>query len=250
VAQFALFVAWLGGMVQLVSIPVAIMYVAELRKHGAYTRVAARDCANLLAARRLPRRAAVYGRTVAGPDGQLVAPASGRRCVWYETVVTEVVADSTGAVLARHTAGAPMGLADRTGPVGVDPALVVRELVEPTDRRPAVVRETVDDEVDWSRVAKLAPHRERADPGSYRLTERVVDAGRWVYVLGRPVRRDGRIVLRRRWLGVSGVSGRSGKAIRAGAASELTGYRSMLGLTLVAGPVIAGIGLGLWYLVR
>ena len=113
------------GLGLLVLGPVLVaLAVSSGRERRWVSRHAVSPCAALRPGARLPKRFAVYGETVPGRDGLVVAPLSGVEAVWFRTIVcsTNTVGDpglTTTAILWEQSGGEPFGVADGTGTAAV-----------------------------------------------------------------------------------------------------------------------------------
>lgn len=86
------------------------------------SRHAVSPCAALRHAAPMSERLAVYGRTVPGRDGLVVAPLSGTAAVWFRTMVCSFIMideNTRTTVLWEQSGGDPFGVADGTGTVAV-----------------------------------------------------------------------------------------------------------------------------------
>ncbi|MEH1127855.1 hypothetical protein [Micromonospora sp. CPCC 206061] len=85
-------------------------------------RHAVSPCAALRPVGKLPERYSVYGRTVPGRGGLVVAALSGAEAVWFRTMVCSFVMvdrNTRTTVLWEQSGGDPFGVADGTGAVAV-----------------------------------------------------------------------------------------------------------------------------------
>ena len=199
----------LGAMLT-VLVPVwALLTLGERRERRRHARLTLSRCADI--DQPANRLYAVEGRIRPGPAGPLTAPLSGEPCVWYFTQVLERLAGDGGSTSIVWETGGGMSFAvqDESGTVLVD-----SQLIHPDGRTsrlyhgPPVAR-TVDEDVG---SAKNSAHL-RALIARGILTERQLKRG-WlsssigwtareyvlpangpVHVQGRPVLRDGRVMI-------------------------------------------------------
>jgi hypothetical protein len=124
VVTFAIIVTGFAGMAGLVMVPVTLLLaLSNSRERRWVARNRVRPCAGLRPGAALPRNFAVYGQTVPGRSGLLVAPLSGAEGVWYRTMVYRQ--DSYGengtrlTILHEESGGDPFGIADDSGVAAV-----------------------------------------------------------------------------------------------------------------------------------
>ncbi|RKN50727.1 hypothetical protein [Micromonospora endolithica] len=214
-------VAGFFGFAMLVLAPVLLaLAVSDGRQRRWVRRHAVSPCAALRPGTGLPRRFAVYGETVPGPDGPVVAPLSGVEAVWFQTIVYSD--DSVGdpgltrtVILHEQSAGDPFGVADGTGTVAVTadilqasradprPSVWARTRLPVADAGPTPVRTVVNEETTshrrngrWlqqliDRGAVRPDAARRVD--RVRVVEQVVPPGVPLHVIGQPVILDGGI---------------------------------------------------------
>jgi hypothetical protein len=184
------------------------------------SRHAVSPCAALRPGARLSKRFAVYGETVPGPDGLVVAPLSGVEAVWFRTMVCSI--DTVGdpgltstAILWEHSSGEFFGVADGTGTAAVSARILQRSLfnghlsmwartrrpVESTG--PTPVRTVVDQDTRSHR--RRGPLLQqfidrglvRADAAKHvdqvKVIEQIVPSGIPLHVIGEPAVLDGGI---------------------------------------------------------
>jgi hypothetical protein len=173
-------VALAAGLALLVLGPVLLaLAVSSGRQRRWVSRHAVVPCAALRPGSRLPRRLAVYGATVAGPGGPVVAPLSGVEAVWFRTMAcsTVTVGDpglTTTRILWEQSGGEPFGVADGTGTVAVSAKTLqwstyIRHMSGKARSRhsvglngPSPVRTLVDEDITSHRRRSWAP---TASPG-------------------------------------------------------------------------------------
>ncbi|MCZ7438190.1 hypothetical protein O7598_17400 [Micromonospora sp. WMMC241] len=207
------------GYAMLVLAPVLLaLAVSEGRQHRWVRRHPVSPCAALRPGTGLPRRFAVYGETVPGPDGTVVAPLSGTEAVWFRTLVysTRSVGDpglTHTEILWERSAGDPFGVADRTGTAAVTAKMLQASVTDPrlsmwastrlpvAHAGPTPVRTVVSEETTshrrngrWlqhlvDRGVVPADAARRVD--AVRVVEQVVPAGVGLHVIGEPVVLDG-----------------------------------------------------------
>ncbi|QLQ35380.1 hypothetical protein [Micromonospora robiginosa] len=208
-------VAGFFGYAMLVLTPVLLaLAVSEGRQHRWVRRHAVAPCAALRPGTGLPRRFAVYGRTVPGPDGTVVAPLSGTEAVWFRTIVYSTVSVGDPGltqteILWERSAGDPFGVADRTGTAAVTAKLLQASVTDPhlslwastrlpvAHAAPTPVLTVVSEETTshrrngrWlqhlvDRGAVPADAARRVD--AVWVVEQIVPAGVELHVIGQPV---------------------------------------------------------------
>ncbi|MFI5836203.1 hypothetical protein ACIA5A_21265 [Micromonospora sp. NPDC051300] len=208
-------VAGLVGFAMLMLTPVLFaLAVSDGRQHRWVRRHAVSPCAALRPGPGLPRRFAVYGETVPGPAGTVVAPLSGAEAVWCRTIVysTESVGDpglTQTEILWERSAGDPFGVADRTGTAAVTAKMLQASVTDPrlsawaasrlpvAHAAPRPVRTVVGEETTshrrngrWlqhlvDRGAVPADAAKRVD--AVWVVEQIVPAGIALHVIGQPV---------------------------------------------------------------
>jgi hypothetical protein len=100
----------------------ALLTVKNGRDRRWVSRHGVSPCAALQTAAALPERYSVYGRTVPGRGGLVVAPLAGAEAVWFRTMVCSFVVmdeNTYPTVLWEESGGDPFGVADSTGAVAV-----------------------------------------------------------------------------------------------------------------------------------
>ena len=197
-------------------------------------------CSELAAAVGLPRRVLVSGTTAPGPAGTVTSPGHRIACLWYRFAVNEVVEGgvsgdpfgSAATTLVRRTHGDLIAVDDGTGSVllDVDIALnhvsgtgIVARLLDDAELS-QTVRADAGSPIANLETAGLLPRRAYGlvlrKP--VQLREELITADQPVTVLGRPRRKDGRVVLRRGvlsaadplgWLAVLDADTRSSAAL-------------------------------------
>ena len=172
-------------------------------------------CSELSAAARLPRRVLVSGTTAPGPAGSLISPGNRIPCVWYRFAVNELVEGvvpgdpfgSAATTLVRRQHDGLIAVDDGTGSVLLDVDIAVNHvsgkgIIAPLVDDAALSRR---DRVDAGspianlEAAGLLPRRAYGQVWRkpVQLREELITAASPVTVLGRPRRKDGRVVLGR-----------------------------------------------------
>lgn len=207
------------GLGLLVLAPVLVaLAVSDGRQRRWVNRHAVSPCAALRPGARLPERFAVYGETVPGRDGLVVAPLSGVEAVWFRTRVCSIhtVGDpglTRTAVLWEQSGGEPFGVADGTGTAAVSAELLqastynndlsmwARTRLPVASAGPAPVRTVVDEDTTSHR--RRGPWLQqvidrglvRADAAKHvdrvKVIEQIVPSGIPLHVIGKPVILDG-----------------------------------------------------------
>jgi hypothetical protein len=91
------------------------------------SRHAVSPCSALRPGVALPHRFSVFGHTVPGRGGPVVAPLSGAEAVWFRTIVCAAVMideNTHKTVLFEESGGDPFGVADGTGAVAVSAGIL------------------------------------------------------------------------------------------------------------------------------
>lgn len=160
-------------------------------------------CRELAATNRAPKLVVVTGRVQPGPTGQLTAPVTQRRCLWWRvdethTYQQELRTYTTGAV--THRAQAIVELHDDTGSVLLDGQVFDRFLAMYDIDNPTGFQVATHDLVKGDaggRLKLLVRLRELGicdfvdnPPPSFTFHEMRVDQYSRVTVLGAPVRHD------------------------------------------------------------
>jgi hypothetical protein len=207
------------GLGLLVLGPVLVaLAVSNGRERRWVSRHAVSPCAALRTGARLPKQFAVYGETVPGPDGPVVAPLSGAEAVWFRTIVcsTNTVGDpglTTTTILWERSGGDPFGVADGTGTAAVSAEILQRSTFNShlsmwaRTRRPVahpgpVPVRTVVDEGTTSHSRPGPWLRQFIDRGLVRadaakhvdqvkVIEQIVPSGVPLHVIGKPAILDG-----------------------------------------------------------
>ncbi|WFE35250.1 hypothetical protein [Micromonospora sp. WMMD975] len=207
------------GFAMIVLAPVLLaLAVSDGRQHRWVRRHPVSPCAALRPGRRLPSRLAVYGRTVPGRDGLIVAPLSGVEAVWFRTLVYSTVTSgdpglTQTSVLWEQSAGDPFGVADDTGTAAVSAGLLQAASHDPrlslwastrlpvAHAGPVPVRTVVDEETTSHRHhgrwlqqfidRGLVPADAARRVDRVRVIEQVVHPGEPLHVIGRPAILDG-----------------------------------------------------------
>lgn len=166
-------------------------------------------------------RIAVQGRSDAPASGLLVAPLSGRECVWYRMTISERIretkTDSDGSrstsesesVVSDETSSDVIVLSDATGTVNLDPAgATVDNPIETYDRL-----ESADGSLGL-RVS-IGPVSMSSGPDviGIRRREEILPAGVELYVVGGAYDRGGDAVVAAPRQGPFIISTRSGDAL-------------------------------------
>ncbi|MEU4427800.1 hypothetical protein AB0F81_44860 [Actinoplanes sp. NPDC024001] len=116
------------GVGLIVLVPVLLLLaLSDSRGRRWVARNRVSPCAALRPGAALPKHFAVYGHTVPGRDGLVVAPLSGAEGVWFRTMVYR--ADGNGdttrfTVLLERSGGDPFGVADETGTAAVSAGIL------------------------------------------------------------------------------------------------------------------------------
>ena len=171
-------------------------------------------CAALRPGPDLPKRFAVYGETVPGHYGLVVAPLSGVEAVWCRTTVysTHNVGDNPAltrtAILWEQSGGDPFGVADGTGTAAVSAGILQAStdnshlsmwaLTEPSvaSAGPAPVRTVVDEDTTSHRRhgpwlqqlidRGLVPADAAKHVDQVKVIEQIVPSGIPLHVIGKP----------------------------------------------------------------
>jgi hypothetical protein len=214
VLTIVLAITGVAGLGSLIMAPVLLaLAVSNGRERRWIGRHPVSPCAAMRPRTDLPERYAVYGETVPGRDGPVVAPLSGEAAVWYRTTVHSAV--SVGdpgltrtAVLWDETGGDPFGVADGTGTAAVsatilqastyqgDLSLRARTRHPVGWAGPAPVRTVVDEETTSHRRPGpwlqqfidrgLVPPDAARGVDRVTVTEQIVPRGVLLHVIGKP----------------------------------------------------------------
>lgn len=198
------------GMAFAVLVPVLLLLaVSNGRERRWVARHRLSACAALRPGVRLPRRLAVYGRTVPGRDGLVVTPLSGAEGVWFRTMVyRQDTSDGNTrtSVLWEASGGETFGVADDSGVAAVSAQLLQASTFNghlsmwARTRNPVASASPVERPVDemtgrwgepgpWLRqVIERGLIAERAVKGAERIgvVEEVVPARVPLHVIGEP----------------------------------------------------------------
>ena len=163
----------------------------------------------------------MYGATVPGPEGLVVAPLSGVEAVWFRTMACLTVSSgdpslTTTRILWQQSGGEPFGVADGTGTVAVSSKMLqwstyMRHMSGKARSRdsvglngPSPVRTLVDEDTTNHRqpgpwLQRLMDHGlVRADSvkdvDQVTVIEEIVPPGIPLHVIGKPAIHDGRVV--------------------------------------------------------
>jgi hypothetical protein len=211
-----------AGIGLLVMGPVLLALAAsDGRERRWVGRHAVSPCSALRPGARLPERFAVYGETVPGRDGLVVAPLSGVEAVWFRTMVCSIntVGDpglTTTTVLWEQSWGDPFGVADDTGTAAVSAQILqastynshlsmwARTRSPVASSGPVPVRTVVDEDTTSHRrhgpwLQQLIDRGQvRADAARHvdrvKVIEQIVPPGIPLHVIGQPALLDGGVV--------------------------------------------------------
>jgi hypothetical protein len=131
VTTVGLVASGLVGMGLVVMGPVLVLLsVKNGRDRRWVRRHAVSPCAALRSGDALPDRFSVFGRTVPGRAGMVVAPLSGAEAVWFRLMVCSFTGGEPTrvAVLWEESGGEPFGVADETGQVAVSGRILLGSL--------------------------------------------------------------------------------------------------------------------------
>jgi hypothetical protein len=211
VSTAGLVVSGLAGVGLVVMGPVLVLIsVKDGRDRRWVRRLGVSPCAALQAGGRQPDRFSVFGRTVPGRAGMVVAPLSGAEAVWFRLIVCSFAGSEPTrvSVLWEETGGEPFAVADETGRVAVSGRILLGSLYSSHmsmwaqtrlavgSPGPVVTQRVVDETTgDWRRPGPwLRQAIERGLVGEdaarrvdrVTVVEEIVPAGVPLHVIGKP----------------------------------------------------------------